>query len=199
MELEARRTLRHALTFDSSYTWAKNLADNEGPDTTQFAGENGGARATYINNRHLDFGDVYGTRRHRWLTSATYDLPFGRGKAIGSNWNRLVNGIAGGWQSSWIFLWQTGPYLTPFFNGGDPSGTGSGTLYGRDQHPDRIGSGVPAHQNANEWIDPSAFLCPGVSTWVPGTPASSVLTAQTLRPLGASGIPVSESLKDPVR
>ena len=187
MELEARKTLHHGLTFDSSYTWAKNVGDNQGPDVTRFAGENGGARATYIYDRHLDFGDVNGTRRHRWLTSVVYDLPVGRGKAFGSSWNRFVDGVLGGWQTSGIFLWQTGPYLTPYFSGGDPSGTGSGTLYGRDQHPDRVGSWKPADQNANDWINPAAFVCPGVAGWTPGTPCLIGTNSTNLAPIGRFG------------
>ncbi|PYU02636.1 MAG: hypothetical protein DMG33_18425, partial [Acidobacteria bacterium] len=128
IQLEARRNFRHGLMFNSSYTWAKNVADNQGPQVGSFADENGGARASYIYDRHLDFGDVYGTRRHRWLTSMVYELPFGRGKTFGHNLNRAEDTLIGGWQLSNIFLWQTGPYLTPYFSGGDPSGTGSGSL-----------------------------------------------------------------------
>jgi hypothetical protein len=187
MELEAHRTFRNGLTFDSSFTWAKNLADNQGPDVTNFAGENGGSRSTYINDRHLDFGDVNGTRRRRWLTSVVYDLPIGRGKLLGSHWNRFVDGLLGGWQTSGIFLWQSGPYLTPHFSGGDPSGTGSGTLFGRDQHPDRVGSWVPAHQEANDWINPAAFVCPGVTGWAAGTACLSGTNSTTLAPIGRFG------------
>lgn len=194
MELEARRTFNNGFTFNSSYTWAKNVGDNQGPDVTNFAGENGGSRATYINDRHLDFGDVNGTRRHRWLTSAIYELPIGRGKAFGHDWNRLVDGALGGWQVSSIFLWQTGPYLTPHFGTGDPSGTGSGTLSGRDQHPDRVGSGIPTHRSADNWIDPAAFICPGDPNWTPG---NSCLTGTAGGPapigrFGNSGVGVVE-------
>ena len=68
-----------------------------------------------------------------------------------SRWADLA---VGGWQLSSIFLWQGGPYLTPYFPGGsvDPSGTGSGltgnsqggAYPGRAQKPDRIGD--TAHQ-----------------------------------------------------
>jgi hypothetical protein len=93
--------------------------------------------------------------------------------------NRLEDAILGGWQLSSIFLWQSGPYLTPYFPGGniDPSGTGSGlsgnyqggSYPGVDQHPDRVGSPVPRGQNRNNWIDKSSFICPGgEGTWQPG-------------------------------
>ncbi len=35
---------------------------------------------------------------HQLTASVTYDLPFGKGKQFGSNWNGVVNAIAGGWE-----------------------------------------------------------------------------------------------------
>ena len=188
MQLEARRSFRQGLMFNSSYTWAKNVSDNQGPQVGSFADENGGARASYVYNRHLDFGDVYGTRRHRWLTSMLYDLPVGRGKSFGRNLNRAADAIIGGWQLSNIFLWQTGPYLTPYFSGGDPSGTGSGSLYGRRQHPDRVGNPVPSNQTRNNWINVAAFVCPGQVGWIPGSPCNiGTGPTSTQAPIGRFG------------
>ncbi len=160
-QVEVTHRLSHGLTLDSTYTFAKNLADNQGPDPGSFSGETGGGRASDLYDRHAEYGNVYGTRRHRWITNAVYDLPFGRGRAFGGNVNRFVDALFGGWQLNSMFLWQGGPYLTPNFKGGDPSGTGSGNIVGTTQDPDRLASGVPANQNRNEWIDQGAFVCPG--------------------------------------
>ena len=35
---------------------------------------------------------------HQFTASVTYDLPFGKGKQFGSNWNGAVNAIAGNWE-----------------------------------------------------------------------------------------------------
>ncbi len=35
---------------------------------------------------------------HQFTASVTYDLPFGKGKAFGGNWNGALNAIAGGWE-----------------------------------------------------------------------------------------------------
>src|SRR5262249_4866752 len=85
LQAEMSHRLQHGLEFHSPFTWAKALADDQGPDTTGYAGEGGGSRATSILDRHVDFGDVYGTRRLRWNTSVLYDLPFGRGKMFGGS------------------------------------------------------------------------------------------------------------------
>lgn len=162
----------NGLTFDSDYTFAKNLADNQGPNNgSGFAGEAGGSRAEYGFDRSIDFGNVNGTRRHRWNTTVVYSLPFGRGRRYGANMGRLEDMAIGGWQISSIVLLQTGPYLSPYFPGGklDPSGTGSGlkgnfqggSYPGRAQHPDRVAEGKASGANRNDWINKQAYVCPG--------------------------------------
>jgi len=171
-QIEVSHRLGRGLTFNSTFTFAKNLADNQGPNPgTGFAGEAfSGPPTMDANNRRAEYGDVAATRRHRWITTATYELPLGRGHALLSHANRLVDGLLGGWRLSSIFLVQSGPYETPYFWGGDPSGTGSGTVTA--QHSDRFKSGSLAHPSADQWIDPTAFVCPGVPGWTSGQPCT---------------------------
>lgn len=171
LQLDVSHHTGSGLTFDSNYTWAKNLADNQGPNNSGFAGETGGARAEWNFNREIDFGNVYGTRRNRWNTTLVYSLPFGRGQRFGTHMNRAEDLLAGGWQISSIFVWQSGPYLSPYFPGGnlDPSGTGSGlssnyqggSYPGRAQHPDRVATGRARNANRFDWINKAAYVCPG--------------------------------------
>ena len=156
------------LSFDSTYTWAKNLADNQGSyanfSSAGFVDEQGGYSATDSTNRHLDYGNVAATRRHRSLTTLTYALPVGRGQRFGSGLNRWADALVGGWQTSNIFLWQSGPFLTAYFDAGviDPSGTGSGTLVGgAQQRPDRVGNANTGGHDRNHWFNNNAFACPG--------------------------------------
>ena len=199
LQLEANHRFQHGFTFESAYTWAKNLADNQGPQATGFAGENGGnvgQYSTYLYDRRLDFGNVYGTRRQRWISTGVYELPFGHGRRFAANLNRFEDTLVGGWQLSNIFLLQTGPYLNAYIpgNDADPSGTGSGVLYGRDQHPDVIGKIVPAHRSRNEWVNPASFACPSNSgytaTSYAGNPCSVGVTSA---PIGRFG---NESVGD---
>jgi hypothetical protein len=192
LQFEASHRLQHGLEYHSGFTWAKALADDQGPAGTGFGGEGGGNgsnRSTSILNRHVDFGNVYGTRRLRWNTTALYDLPMGRGKLFGNDMPRAADMIVGGWRLSSILTVQSGPFETPYFpNGqGDPSGTGSG-LNGalgdgtgsfdtgrRNQHADRV-SGVslnPAGKSRYNWINSAAFTCPGDPNWAPGNPCAT--------------------------
>ncbi len=190
LQLEGSHRLQDGLEFHSGFTWAKALADDQGPygsDATGdgFAGEGGGERSTSILDRHVDFGNVYGERRLRWNTTALYDLPFGRGKMFGSSMPRAADEIVGGWRLTSILTVETGPYETPYFPSGegDPSGTGSGlteTAAGWDpghraQHPDQLtGASVSPHgKNRFNWVNGAAFTCPGYSAWTPGTPCTT--------------------------
>ncbi|HKT11923.1 MAG TPA: hypothetical protein VJW77_08875, partial [Terriglobia bacterium] len=160
MEMEVHRQVGAALTFDSTYTYARNLADNQGPSSNGgFCGETACNRAGDLYNRNLEYGNTYGPR-HRWLTTVIYQLPFGSGQRFAKSSNPILNGIIGGWQMSNILEIQSGPFLTPYFSGGDPSGTGIG-LEGRSQFPDRIGAVSPGNPNAGEWFLSSGFACPG--------------------------------------
>jgi Carboxypeptidase regulatory-like domain len=186
LQFEGSHRLQNGLEFHSTFTWAKNLADNQGPNNIGFGGEGGGQRATSILDRHIDFGNAYGTRRLRWNTTALYDLPVGRGRMFGGGMNRAADAVVGGWRLASILTLQTGPYETPYFPSGqgDPSGTGSGLngSFGngtgsfdgghRAQHADQL-PGVstrPHGQNRFNWTSPAAFACPGDSTWSAGNP-----------------------------
>lgn len=180
VQMELSHHLSNGLTFDSTYTLAKNLSNNQGPGSGSFTGETGGGRASYAFNPDIDFGQVYGTRRHRWNTTMVYAIPVGRGLKYGGKMNRLLDAAVGGWQISNILLLQTGPFLSPYFDSGqgDPSGTGAGLnggLYGdlghRTQKTDRVsGTYVPSGQNRNNWIKKTSFVCPGDPSWIPGNP-----------------------------
>jgi hypothetical protein len=208
LQFEASHRLQGGLEFHSSFTWAKSLADNQGPAGTGFGGEGGGQRSSSILDRHVDFGNVYGTRRLRWNTTLLYDLPFGRGKQFGANIPRAADLIVGGWRFSSILTAQTGPFETPYFPSGqgDPSGTGSGLngSYGngtgsfdgghRNQHADRVAGASlnPANKSRMNWINAAAFTCPGDSTWTVGNPCTTGagFNPLTSAPLGNHPLPI---------
>ncbi|NYF80029.1 TonB-dependent receptor [Granulicella arctica] len=203
LQAEASHRFQKGLQFNASWTWAKALADNQGPIASGLASENGSStnvRATSILDRHADFGNTYGTRRHRFNTTVVYDLPFGRGKQFAGNIPRIADAVIGGWRISSILLLQTGDFLTPYFPAGqgDPSGTGSGlTSTGtgfdpghRTQHADTV-AGVawkPSGQNRNNWVNTKAFTCPGDPNWSVGTSCTTGGgLAGELAPIGRFG------------
>lgn len=137
-------------------------------------------------NLKQEYRNVYATRRNRWITSMIYELPVGRGRKFGSSMNRFVDAAIGGWQLSSIFLWQSGPFETPYFDGGDPSGTGSGVI-GRDQAPDIVGNPNSGNRNRNNWFNLGAFTCPDTPGWQPGTACLIGYSPKYAPPIGRFG------------
>ncbi|MCC7343089.1 MAG: hypothetical protein IT170_18545, partial [Bryobacterales bacterium] len=138
------RKFRSGLEYQVSYSWAKNLTDN------QTEGEGGGGMQN-IYDRNAEWGDYQFTRRHRFVVNAFYELPFGQGRKFAQT--GLANWVAGGWSLSAFALFQTGPYFTPSFSGADPANTG-----GSGGRPDRIGSGELSNPTIDRWFDPTAFV-----------------------------------------
>jgi hypothetical protein len=168
VQAELSHRLTNGLSFNSTYTFAKNLSDNQGTynnfNGAGFVDEQGGYSPTDSFDQHADYGNVSATRRHRWLSTAIYELPVGRGKRFGSNISRVADLAIGGWQLSNILLVQSGTFLTAYIPNGeiDPSGTSSGTYVGgAAQRPDRNGSGHSSAHNRNHWFNNNAFSCPG--------------------------------------
>ena len=187
LQVEANRRFGNGLTFNSTYTWAKNLADNGGPNSTGFTGETGGGRAADLYNRQGEYGDDYATRRHRSISTVVYDLPVGKGRPFASGIHPALNAVIGGWQMSAIFLAQTGPFMTPFLGSNvvDPSGSGSGLS--RNQHPDRIGNGNLSNPTRDQWFDVNAFVCPGLTTRVAGNCRIGINPTRDAAPIGRFG------------
>jgi hypothetical protein len=159
-QAEVNRRFSNGISFTGAYTLAKNLADNAGPAPSGFAGETGGGRVTNSLDRRADRGDVYATRRHRFVSTMVYELPFGKNRKFMSGAGRATDLVFGGWQLSSILTLQSGPFLTPVFGGaGDPSGSNAPSRGA--QRPDRIGNGALDNPTRDGWLDRSAFLCPG--------------------------------------
>lgn len=156
---EVHKRFSKGLYFQTSYVWAKNLSNATGSNGGGFASENGSVPTDRF-NLQLDWGNVPATRRHRSLTTFTYDLPFG---AWAKN-SKLANWTIGGWQLSGILLLQTGPYLTAVTgNVTDPSGTQ--LVQRANNRPDFTGTSYgnfPSDaRSVFAFWDRSAFSIPG--------------------------------------
>ncbi|MGI4852776.1 MAG: carboxypeptidase regulatory-like domain-containing protein [Janthinobacterium lividum] len=201
MQVEFTRRLTGGFSFNTAYTLAKNLADNQGSagnfNSAGFVDEQGGYSATDSYDRHVDYGNVAATRRNRSLTTAIYQLPFGSGHRIGGNFHGVANSLASGWQLSSIFLWQSGPFLTAYFPAGfiDPSGTGSGTYVGgANQRPDRIANANSGPRTRDNYFNRNAFACPGSND--PGSVATCDVGVGSL-PIGRYGTESTGDLHGP--
>ena len=154
--IEVSRHSGKGLTFDSSYVWTRDLSNAGGATPNAFAVAGG----TYLTTRFqpgLDYGNVIYDRRHRFLTTWLYDLPFGHGQRwLGSG--GVLNGIVGGWELAGVTVLQSGPFLTPYQQTVDPANTNILTTVGQTR-PDQLqGVSVYAPQRTTtQWLNPAAF------------------------------------------
>lgn len=153
LQAQFERRLTRGLQLNASYTWSHTIDDSTGAldqqsdrvDFFNFAHERG--------NSNLDV-------RHRLVLSSLYELPFGRGKQFGHNWNGVVETVLGGWQLSPILQLQSGLPFDVIDQANSPN-----------TRPDLTGS---LHQTGHisQWFDTTAFSAPPATGGVfdrPGT------------------------------
>jgi hypothetical protein len=96
----------HGLQFDFNYVYSKSIdvgSDSERVPTF-------GGLSAIINTwdpkqmRGPSDFDV----RHQINSNWVYDLPFGRGKRWGHDWNRFIDTFVGGWELAGIYRWTSG-------------------------------------------------------------------------------------------
>ena len=154
-----QKRLKNGVQFQSNYSYTRDLTDAQGGAPTSISADWNVFR-TNVLDPHLDYGNVAFTRRHRFLTTGLWTLPFGRNRTFLTSVNRPVNGLIGDWQLSGVILFQSGPFLTPTVPGSDPSGTGFDNL--NAVRPDRVAgvSYTVDHKGPSQWLNPKAFTVP---------------------------------------
>ena len=144
------------LQFITSYTWGHALA-NSG---TTLSGSSGFG---YKDNTNIStsYANAAWDIRHNFTSGFTYELPFGRGKTFGSNWNTPVNVLLGGWQMNGILTLHTGQPFTVRSNGcqGVWASCFPDLVAGADPNAAPPGGRRPA-----EWFNTANFLPPASLT-----------------------------------
>jgi outer membrane receptor protein involved in Fe transport len=145
LQLSLRKRFAHGLQFNTNYTWGKIL------DEQSSLAE---SRAQNPFNIRADYGRASIDIRHIFNLSYVYDLPFGRGRKFGSNWNRATDLLVGGWTLDGFVRAQTG---RPFnvVTGQDRANVGR--TY---QRPDVLRNPNNGPKTPDEWFDTGAFVLP---------------------------------------
>ena len=179
LQVDLNRRFSHGLTLRGVYTWSKSLDDGDSLNATAAANA-----VALLSNPYVPRADwglaTYDVRNIRVVT-ATYELPFGRGrKFLGSEGGTLGQAV-GGWTLNSIVTVQSGFPFTPLLgynpsNDGDTRNPVRAFLNPAFQGPVVLG-------NPNQWFNPSAFIAqpnnsgffgnvgrdtyigPGLATW----------------------------------
>jgi hypothetical protein len=117
-----QKQMTHGLQYQVAYTFSKCMSDSTG---YYGAWNNALSASAYWQNvydQRAEWAPCYYDATHVISAYAVYDLPFGRGKMLAKNANRVVNGVIGGWQVSPIVTFRTG-WPLPVYGAHDNSGT----------------------------------------------------------------------------
>jgi hypothetical protein len=171
MILKYTKRLSKGLQVTASYTWSKSISDSDSSDDpdldwlTGSIGENssGRARVQDSGNLRLEKSVSQFDIPHKLAANFSYKLPIGRGQAIGRNWNRVADIIAGGWQLNGVLTLSSGTPLVPHLAGGSGPNVG----YGMIQRPNILSNPCTSgsiESRLRSYLNPAAFSVPAAFT-----------------------------------
>jgi hypothetical protein len=98
-QVTLRQRTHHGLEYTLNYTFAKSMTNSSGnygvPNTTM-----NGSTIQNSYDLNADYGPSGMDIRHSLNFVGVYDLPFGRGRAYGSNSSGALDAVLGGWKTS---------------------------------------------------------------------------------------------------
>jgi len=101
-------------------------------------------------------------RSRRMVISGTYQFPLGKGKALGTHWNRAVDALLGQWQVNGIYAYQTGfPISVTAVNTCTNCGVNTLRPNNNGQSAELEG---PVSQRLNKYFNTSVFSQPAAFT-----------------------------------
>ena len=112
LQASLHHRMTHGFQFDFNYTFSKSIdissnAERVGPGSNQSLLE---PNSNIINawnpatQRGVSAFDV----THQFNSNWIFEMPFGRGRWVGRDTNRLADAVIGGWQLSGLFRWTSG-------------------------------------------------------------------------------------------
>jgi hypothetical protein len=147
-----------------SYTYASALDESGAWDA--------GASPQFRDDFRAELGPMSQLSRHRLTIADTWEIPFGKGRLFGNNWNRAVDALLGGWQMSHIVTWRTGlPVNVSLAGTGIDPATGRAYQFlarnGGGLRPNRIGdpqTGIDPKVDRFRFLNPAAFSVQPINT-----------------------------------
>ncbi len=158
-QVSARQRSAKGLEYLLSYTLSKTLTDNLGYYGSTGVRAQGAYSANNYNRHGYNYGPAFFDARHNFTWAGTYELPFGKGRAFGADWNSVVNGLLGGWAIGNIVQFRSGFPITVTAADQSLQG-GRGTA-----RPNLIGNPTLDNRTLDRWMDAAAFSLPASGTF----------------------------------
>ncbi len=166
LQVFARKQFAEGSVISASYTYSKNLTNNQSDAST--APQN-----TY--NFAAEYGPAQQDRTHVFSADFVYALPFLRAQ------KGIVGEVLGGWQVSGIVQADTGVPLTVTNSGVDPGGLGFLGASAAGARPDLVCSNPNSSANAphtlTTWFNSSCFANVPAGVIRPGDAGRGIIRA----------------------
>ena len=143
-QLKVEKRLSGGMSFLVAYTVSKNMA----------RGANYTDPFNYMANKAITGYD----QPQYLVVSYSYELPVGKGKRFGANWNRLADAALGGWSVNGITTVHSGLPFTP-------SLSTSNLDNGQGNMPNRTCTGTVSNPTIQQWFDPTCFPTPALNVY----------------------------------
>ncbi|MBZ5618233.1 MAG: TonB-dependent receptor [Acidobacteriia bacterium] len=180
LQVSGRHRLSGGLTLTGFYVWSKSIMDNLGYYGCASVNSDG-AYWQDAYNRQANKGPACFDSRQNGSIGGVYDLPFGKGRMMGSNWSRAADLVAGGWSVDYFMNAHSGFPVTATASSANTGGrTPRGNVRANAYRPYQITS-----QTVDQFfgvVTASNFCVAGVDN---GTCAFGVPAVGTL---GSAGV-----------
>jgi hypothetical protein len=159
LQLRFEKRLSHGLSFTGNYTFSKYMDYSDAGGNAWIGNIGFAGLPQDLTNLRAEKSVSANDTPHRLTFAAIYELPVGRGRAIGNNMNRVLNGAIGGWQINTFVTFQTGqPLVFNDANGQLADGTQRPNINGgkacADVSVDRVVDGGANYFNVDNFSHP---------------------------------------------
>ncbi len=142
LQIRFQKRASHYISFEGGYTFSK-ATDDSSSGRNAWVGSLASDNPQELDNLKAEHSISANDATNRLALAFVADLPFGRGRWIGADMNRVLDGFVGGWNFSAILTLQSGQPID--------IGMSQPTLDDGNQRPNVIcnpNSGISAHQSA---------------------------------------------------
>lgn len=170
----------HNLVASAHYTFSKLIDDSSDPGSARFLSASSG-NIQHRGNLRLERSVSVLDITHQGVVDFSYELPVGRGHAIGRDWRRFADLLLGGWQINGIMTFRSGFPLVPTL--------AAGRLPDATQRPNLLYEpGLPGsvQDRLSLYLDANAFSQPVKDTYGTAPRTLSRVRAPGLRSMDAS-------------
>jgi hypothetical protein len=148
---QVERRMKAGLHYQAYWTWARDIGTGLGEDARA-------ARTRFVENT---------VPQHRSSSNFVCQLPVGKGREFGANWNGSLDYVLGGWRLSSIVSIQSGGFLSPSWSLADPQGTSYTTSRNRPNRrvlPNQSGDPNIEDRTIYRWFDKTVYAAPAIGS-----------------------------------